>query len=815
MTSIAQRIAPSCILALLTLLWIIPASAGSLPPGSAVRISDNNADGISEAPDVAAFGSKVYVAWRDTRETPLATLTYAVYFASSDDGGATWSANRRISSPSWDGYIDYVNVAAGPDEVVWVAWLQRSCYSSSGGGECDGETRYNDVRLALSGDGGATFGDVTAWDGADGGPPDAVALAVDGVTGVGYLFVQQANGSGQDMVIRRLDLASSTITDVTVSGGAGNGKNGDYNGPLRSVAARNGRVCAAWEDRRNNGIYGACSTDGGLSYNADAAWSQGAATQPKLGVAPDGTVWLAYQTPDNTILVRRSTDAGVSWSAPVAVTLAPLSRWYDLTVNENGAVAILWRASRGFFTDLYLTTSSDQGASFSTVQVNNSPESVEHRIPALTTVGSGASTKAVMVWQQASGSEHEIFAAVAVQDDIPPTAPTNVQASAGDGSVLLTWSAAGDANGIRGYHIFRSAGVNGPFQPINALLVTGRAYRDVGLSPGTYFYRVQAVDGAGNRGPLSAVVSASPTVGSGLSGLNGRIVFAADGQAHVRTLPGLGAVGSPLTGQHPLLSADGGRVFFKRSTALMARTLNNGMEETLTQDGSLSGEPFGVSADGRRFVASYRKHYTQYGNPAGCFAFEPRVFVAGSSTPIRTIPGIVAGEPTLSPDGRWLAYLFAGRCDNLVSSVVNPPQLCLRHLESGAEKCHEGGLRHPDFSPDGNSLVFTAPFSGQDEIWRAALGADGSLGAFVQLTRGAVGEISAEPAWSSDGSWVIFQRDVDAGAGEDWRLFVVRGDGDSLRALGIRGTSPDWAGGGPAGVNPTLTERIYLPMVRR
>ena len=96
----------------------------------------------------------------------------------------------------------------------------------------------------------------------------------------------------------------------------------------------------------------------------------------------------------------------------------------------------------------------------------------------------------------------------------------------------------------------------------------------------------------------------------------------------------------------------------------------------------------------------------------------------------------------------------------------------------------------------------------------AELAGDGQLQNYVQLTRGARGYFTF-PAWSSDGNWVIFQRDIDPGQLEDIRLFIVRADGSGLRALNIAGTRPAWAGGGTIDTPSELTKKVYLPVVIR
>jgi uncharacterized protein (DUF1800 family) len=93
-------------------------------------------------------------------------------------------------------------------------------------------------------------------------------------------------------------------------------------------------------------------------------------------------------------------------------------------------------------------------------------------------------------------------------DSAVPLAPAGVTAVPGNGSVTLSWAAA--ANAVT-YRVFRSttAGTDGS---VVAGEVLGTTWTNGGLTNGTpYFYRVRAENGAG-VGPLSAQVSATPTL---------------------------------------------------------------------------------------------------------------------------------------------------------------------------------------------------------------------------------------------------------------------------------------------------------------
>ena len=75
------------------------------------------------------------------------------------------------------------------------------------------------------------------------------------------------------------------------------------------------------------------------------------------------------------------------------------------------------------------------------------------------------------------------------QDMVAPAA--NLIASAGPGSVNLSWSPSSDS--LAGYHVYRAGSPSGPFARLTSSLVTATSYSDPGVAPTTYTYMVRAV----------------------------------------------------------------------------------------------------------------------------------------------------------------------------------------------------------------------------------------------------------------------------------------------------------------------------------
>jgi hypothetical protein len=88
----------------------------------------------------------------------------------------------------------------------------------------------------------------------------------------------------------------------------------------------------------------------------------------------------------------------------------------------------------------------------------------------------------------------------------PPAVPTGLQASAGDGSVALSWNA---SSGATSYNLKRSTSPSGPFSTIASPATTSAA--DSGVTNGTtYYYVVSAVNADGESADSAPPVSATP-----------------------------------------------------------------------------------------------------------------------------------------------------------------------------------------------------------------------------------------------------------------------------------------------------------------
>lgn len=96
--------------------------------------------------------------------------------------------------------------------------------------------------------------------------------------------------------------------------------------------------------------------------------------------------------------------------------------------------------------------------------------------------------------------------------DAAPGAPAGLAAREGNGKVVLTWTANGDAD-LSGYNVYRGTSPGGPYAgPLNGPAVVATTYTDTTAINGTiYTYVVRAVDLGGQESLDSGEISITPS----------------------------------------------------------------------------------------------------------------------------------------------------------------------------------------------------------------------------------------------------------------------------------------------------------------
>jgi len=103
-----------------------------------------------------------------------------------------------------------------------------------------------------------------------------------------------------------------------------------------------------------------------------------------------------------------------------------------------------------------------------------------------------------------------LIAGTPAPDTTAPTTPTGLKATAGPTQVKLSWSRATDNVGIARYQVWRSKNSTSGFSQVGT--TTGTTLTSSSLARRTtYWFKVRAVDSAGNIGPFGTTVSARTT----------------------------------------------------------------------------------------------------------------------------------------------------------------------------------------------------------------------------------------------------------------------------------------------------------------
>jgi large repetitive protein len=240
---------------------------------------------------------------------------------------------------------------------------------------------------------------------------------------------------------------------------------------------------------------GAATTNYGSTASLASRGSVGAVSYLRfaLPAAPAGTVLTGA-----SLQIRTTADSFAGSAEAHQVTLAG-NTWDEGTLNWNNRPALT-------------------GGTIGTFAAGTNPSSVYSTaidVAALTDAVGGQVTLGVTnngidnLWfwsrNHPTAGYRPQLALTYGPDTTAPSAATALSASAAAGDVDLAWSAATDNAGVVGYDVYRSSSAGftpGASSWIGA--VSGLTYKDVSHAAGTWYYRVVARDGSGNRGPATA-----------------------------------------------------------------------------------------------------------------------------------------------------------------------------------------------------------------------------------------------------------------------------------------------------------------------
>ena len=232
----------------------------------------------------------------------------------------------------------------------------------------------------------------------------------------------------------------------------------------------------------------------------------------------------------------------------------------------------------------------------------------------------------------------------------------------------------------------------------------------------------------------------------------------------------------------PAFSPDGRTLAFARfGSGLTSDLYLLDLDEDLNPQGEPRRRTFmeqviaghGFTSDGRDIVFS--------SGPLGNSKSLWRVPVSGSASPERLSVGEGAGSLAISRRGNRAAYTTLNWSNNIWRANLpitdGAGDAAVKLIASSRVD------QEPQYSPDGNSIVFTSTRSGGGEIWKCD--ADGSNA--VPLTS-LGGPAAFQPRWAPDGKSIVFSSDAEG----QFDVYVVNADGGAPRRLTSDPSSEGW-----------------------
>jgi Tol biopolymer transport system component len=138
----------------------------------------------------------------------------------------------------------------------------------------------------------------------------------------------------------------------------------------------------------------------------------------------------------------------------------------------------------------------------------------------------------------------------------------------------------------------------------------------------------------------------------------------------------------------------------------------------------------------------------------------------GPANRLTTQPDGEVDHPTVSPDGRWVAYYRVDRGMRAIWIVSWDGGPATRITE------HPANNLQPAWNRNGTRLAFVSDRGGSDQIWTVPIKNGGADGAEAPVTR--VGGPANAPEWSPGGDWIAY---VDVSTTPPGDVWMIRADG--------------------------------------
>jgi len=280
--------------------------------------------GNSQRPAIAVDDPPiVHLAWND-----YAPGNSAIYYMKSTNGGATWSARKRLTWTSGDSGGSAI--AVDPSGYVYVFWH-------------DATPGAAEIYYRKSTDGGTNWSASTrlTW---NSGESEWAKVAVDS-SGVLHVAWEDSTPGNYDILYKKsTDGGATWSTSRNLSANPAESSHPDV------VAGPSSAFHVVWEDTAtgNSDIYYLRSTDGGGAWSTAKrlTWNAGESSGPDITVDASGRlhlVWGDYTPGDSEIFYKKSTDGGATWVPAERLTWNSGNSWApDIAVFGSDNIHVVW-----------------------------------------------------------------------------------------------------------------------------------------------------------------------------------------------------------------------------------------------------------------------------------------------------------------------------------------------------------------------------------------------------------------------------------------------------------------------------------------
>lgn len=274
---------------------------------------------------------------------------------------------------------------------------------------------------------------------------------------------------------------------------------------------------------------------------------------------------------------------------------------------------------------------------------------------------------------------------------------------------------------------------------------------------------------------LACAGAASPGA-SAVAGPSGQIVFTRGDDLYVTTADGRSVRLLTRAARQAAVSADGRRIAFVRDGSIWVMGRDASRQKRITfshRDSTPAWAP-----DGRTI---YFSREVEGKDDLGGYEFAWPLFrMSHEGSRIRQVTrppasshGVCDESPSVSPDGRIVAYASIAECDRGSDPSIEAVDRAGKPVALAGYDLRTAGF-DPAWSPAGRVLAFASvdEYGAPNGIVTASPGS---------RARRMYRRTASDPAWSPDGLWMAFVRGVGRG-----RIWLVGQDGTGLRRLSSR-----------------------------